>query len=390
MLGHYNRDAKLLIAANAVGQLFLQFSIFIMPFYLRALGYGMDKMGIFFSIQTFAGGLFFLIAGQVSLKLGYKRTLILGALLGLMGRILQVLALNFYVIALGFFLIGANMGIKQPNFYALLSEEVEEKQRHHAFSISFGIGTILNALGVLIAGFAPDLFVETFGLSRELAYRLVVSLAILQFAIVIPILLVIKDVPVKNQRINWRKELVVRILKFSLPSAMIGLGAGITIPYMSLYFNLRFGQTLATISGVFFVQQLVMGISSFILPKLVNKIGPVKTISLFQSIAAFLFGIFPSLELFLLAAFVYIIRSILMNIVWPIDDAFMIGFFTTEEKATAAGIRRAFSTFMRGLGNYIGGILFSISLSYPFYATATLYVAATLIFYFFFVKYNRV
>ncbi|ALV63404.1 putative sugar transporter protein [Thermococcus sp. 2319x1] len=390
MLGHYNRDAKLLIAANAAGQLFLQFSIFIMPFYLSALGYGMDKMGIFFSIQTFAGGLFFLIAGQVSLKLGYKRTLILGALLGLMGRILQVLALNFYVIALGFFLIGANMGIRQPNFYALLSEEVEEKQRHHAFSISFGIGTILNALGVLIAGFAPDFFVETFGLSRELAYRLVVSLAILQFAIVIPILLIIKDVPVKNPRINWRKELVVKILKFSLPSAMIGLGAGITIPYMSLYFNLRFGQTLATISGVFFAQQLVMGISSFILPKLVNKIGPVKTISLFQSIAAFLFGIFPSLELFLLAAFVYIIRSILMNIVWPIDDAFMMGFFTTEEKATAAGIRRAFSTFMRGVGNYIGGILFSISLSYPFYATATLYVAATLIFYFFFVKYNRV
>ncbi len=34
MLGSYNRDAKLLIAANAAGQLFLQFSIFIMPFIL--------------------------------------------------------------------------------------------------------------------------------------------------------------------------------------------------------------------------------------------------------------------------------------------------------------------------------------------------------------------
>ncbi|MCA6214046.1 MFS transporter [Thermococcus bergensis] len=390
MLRNYNRDAKLLIAANAAGQLFLQFSIFIMPFYLQALGYGMDKMGIFFSIQTFVGGLFFLVSGLISLRLGYKKTLLLGAFLGLIGRILQVLAFNFYVLALGFFLIGANMGIRQPNFYALLSEEVDEKQRHHAFSISFGIGTILNALGVLIAGFAPDFLVETLGITNEVAYRLVISLAVLQFALVIPILLIIKDVPVKNPRINWRKELVVKILKFSLPSAMIGLGAGITIPYMSLYFNLRFGQTLAVISGVFFAQQLVMGVGSFVLPKLVDKIGPVKTISLFQSTAAFLFAIFPSLELFLLAAFVYIIRSILMNIVWPINDAFMMGFFTTEEKATAAGIRRAFSTFMRGLGNYIGGVLFSISLSYPFYATAFLYVAATLIFYLFFSRYNEV
>lgn len=390
MLGGYNRDAKLLIAANAAGQLFLQFSIFIMPFYLSALGYGMDQMGIFFSIQTFVGGVFFLFAGQVSLKLGYKKTLILGAFLGLLGRILQVLAINFYVLALGFFLVGANMGIRQPNFYALLSEEVGEKLRHHAFSISFGIGTILNAVGVLIAGFAPNFLIETFGITSELAYRLVIALALLQFALVIPVLMIISDVPVKNPHINWRKELVVKILKFSLPSAMIGLGAGITIPYMSLYFNLRFGQTLAIISGVFFAQQLVMGFGSFVLPKLVDRIGPVKTIAVFQSIAAFLFGVFPSIDIFLLAAAIYIIRSILMNIVWPINDAFMMGFFTTEEKATAAGIRRAFSTFMRGLGNYIGGILFSLSLSYPFYTTATLYVTATLIFYLFFARYNKV
>ncbi len=159
---------------------------------------------------------------------------------------------------------------------------------------------------------------------------------------------------------------------------------------MSLYFNIRFGQTLAAISGVFFFQQLVMGgLGSFGLPKLVEKIGPVNVITSFQLVAALLFATFPLIDVFLLAAFLYIVRSILMNIVWPINDSFMMGFFTTEEKATAAGIRRAFSTFMRGAGNYIGGVLFSISLSYPFYATATLYVVATLIFYGFFARYNR-
>ena len=78
-----------------------------------------------------------------------------------------------------------------------------------------------------------------------------------------------------------------------------------------------------------------------------------------------------------------------MNIVWPINDSFMLGFFSTEEKATAVGIRRAFSTFMRGIGNYIGGFLFGISLSYPFYTTAILYLIATILFHFFFAKYNK-
>ncbi|WP_297090928.1 MFS transporter [Thermococcus sp.] len=388
MFQGYGRDAKILIAANAAGQLFLQFSIFIMPFYLAVLGYDMAAMGTFFSIQTFTGGLFFLMAGQVSLRLGYRKTLIISALLGLAGRLLQVAAINDYVLALGFFLVGANMGLRQPNFTALLSEEVGEERRHHAFSISFGLGTIFNALGVLIAGFAPGFFVGL-GLTEGIAYRLVISLALLQFVLVIPALLIIRDVPVKNPRINWNRELVIKILKFSLPSALIGFGAGITIPYMSLYFKLRFGQTLAAISGIFFFQQLAMGLGSFGLPRLVHRIGPVKVITSFQSIAAFLFAIFPSIETFLLAALLYVVRSILMNIVWPINDSFMMGFFSTEEKATAAGIRRAFSTFMRGGGNYVGGLLFGMSLSYPFYATALLYVIATAIFYAFFIKHNE-
>ena len=383
MLTGYGRDARILIIANAAGQLFLQFSVFIMPFYLRALGYDMAAMGTFFSIQTFTGGLFFLLAGQISLKLGYKRTLLMSAVLGLAGRLLQVAAINTYVLALGFFLVGVNMGLRQPNFTALLSEEVGDQRRHHAFSISFGLGTIFNAAGVLVAGFAPGFFTGL-GISEGIAYRLVISLALLQFALVIPALLMISDVPVKNPRINWNRELVVKILKFSLPSALIGFGAGITIPYMSLYFNMRFGQTLAAISGIFFFQQLAMGLGSFGLPRLVNRIGPVRVITSFQSTAAFLFAIFPSIETFLLAAFLYVLRSILMNIVWPINDSFMMGFFSTEEKATAAGIRRAFSTFMRGAGNYVGGLLFATSLSYPFYATAFLYVVATAIFYAFF------
>ncbi len=159
---------------------------------------------------------------------------------------------------------------------------------------------------------------------------------------------------------------------------------------MSLYFKLRFGQTLAAISGIFFFQQLTMGLGSFSLPKLVERIGPVKVITSFQSVAAFLFAIFPSIETFLLAAVLYVARSILMNVVWPVNDSFMMGFFSTEEKATAAGIRRAFSTFMRAGGNYFGGLLFGMSMSYPpFYATATLYVVATSLFYVFFIRYNE-
>ena len=249
MLSEYGRDAKILIGANALGQTFLWFSFFIMPFYLKALGYDMKAMGAFFSAQTIVGGIFFLLAGHVSLRLGYRKTLLL--------------------------------------------------------------------------------------------------------------------------------------------SALIGLGAGITIPFMSLYFKLRFGETLQAISWIFFFQQLAMGLGSFELPELVRRWGPVKVITSFQGLATFLFAVFPSIETFALAGAVYVLRAILMNIIWPINDSFMMGFFRTEEKATANGIRQAFSTFMRGVGNSLGGTLFAVSLAYPFYATALLYATATGLFYAFFIKHNE-
>ncbi|WP_297068442.1 MFS transporter [Thermococcus sp.] len=387
MLSGYGRDTKILIGANALGQTFLWFSFFIMPFYLKALGYGMKAMGAFFSVQTMVGGLFFLLAGPVSLRLGYRKTLLLSAFLGFLGRVLQVLAMNWVTLFLGFTLVGVNMGLRQPNYNAYLSELVPGEKRHEAFSKSFGLGTLFNSLGVLLAGSLPGYLVET-GLAGETAYRLTFSLSLFQFVFVVPALLLVRDVTVREKKIRWERSLVVKILKFSLPSALIGLGAGITIPFMSLYFKLRFGETLSTISYVFFFQQLAMGLGSFGLPELVRKYGPVKVITSFQGTATFLFTIFPSIETFALAGVVYVARAILMNIIWPINSSFMMGFFKTEEKATANGIQQAFSTFMRGIGNSIGGTLFALSLAYPFYATALLYATATALFYAFFIKHN--
>ncbi|EEB73887.1 MFS transporter [Thermococcus sp. AM4] len=388
MLSGYGRDAKILIGANALGQTFLWFSFFIMPFYLKALGYDMKAMGAFFSVQTIVGGLFFLLAGHVSLHLGYRKTLLLSALIGLIGRLLQVLALNTTVLFLGFVLVGVNMGLRQPNYNAYLSELVPDERRHEAFSKSFGLGTLFNSLGVLLAGFLPG-YLMGLSLAEETAYRITFSLSILQFVFVVPALLLVRDVEVREKRIKWERSLVLKILKFSLPSALIGLGAGITIPFMSIYFKLKFGETLQAISWIFFFQQLAMGLGSFGLPELVRRWGPVKVITSFQGTATFLFAIFPSIETFALAGAVYVLRAILMNIIWPIYSSFMMGFFKTEEKATANGIQQAFSTFMRGVGNSIGGTLFAVSLAYPFYATALLYATATAMFYAFFIKHNE-
>lgn len=314
----------------------------------------------------------------------------MGVVLGFLGRFFQVLVLNKYFLFFGFFFVGVNMGIRQFNFFVLLSEEVGEKFRYYVFLISFGFGMIFNVIGVFIVGFVLDFLIEIFGFIFEIVYCLVILFVFFQFVLVILVLFVIYDVFVKNLRINWNWELVIKIFKFFLLSVFIGFGVGIMIFYMSLYFNICFGQILVVISGVFFFQQFVMGFGFFGFLKLVEKIGFVNVIMFFQFVVVLFFVIFLLIDVFFLVVFFYIVCFIFMNIVWLINDFFMMGFFMIEEKVIVVGIRRVFLIFMCGVGNYIGGVFFLILFSYLFYVIVMLYVVVMLIFYGFFVRYNRV
>ncbi len=155
---------------------------------------------------------------------------------------------------------------------------------------------------------------------------------------------------------------------------------------MSLYFNLRFGQTLAVISGVFFAQQLVMGFGTFLLPLIADKIGSVRTIVSFNGAATALIACLPFMPTFLLATLIYTIRTILMNIVNPIWDAFMMRFFSGEERSTAIALRNFSWTSTFGIGQYLGGAIFDRSLVIPFFITGFLYGLSMVSFWMFFKK----
>ena len=92
--------------------------------------------------------------------------------------------------------------------------------------------------------------------------------------------------------------------RFALPSALIGLGAGIAIPYVAFWFNQRFDTSLESIGWLFAVQQLIMGLDTFLLPLITYRMGSFYT-----------------------AVLIYTVRTILMNIVNPVWNSLMVEFF---------------------------------------------------------------
>ncbi|MBP1912068.1 MFS transporter [Thermococcus stetteri] len=377
----FSRDAYLVVVYSFFGWLGGNIAWFIVPFYFKSLGMDYSTMGVLFSLSTIAQAALLLFTGPLAVKIGYKRSIILALTFFASGRLMQVFLPEFRFLATASVLLGVGMALEGPALISLLSEEASDEARHYLFSLNSAMGTFGAAFGTLLGGFLPRL------LDGSNPYRetLMASIGfiLLQLAVISLLHPILER---KGREIRFERETVVKILKFSLPSALIGLGAGITIPYMGLWFNRKFGTSLESIGGLFALQQFIMGLGTFLLPSIADKAGSVKTIVTFNGSATVLIAGMPFLPSFPLAALVYIVRTILMNIVNPIWDAFMMRFFSTEERSTALALRNLSWTATFGIGQYVGGMIFDFSLTVPFLITGFLYGASMVTFWALFSK----
>jgi len=371
----FSRDAWLLVLYSFVAGLGSNIAWFILPFYLKSIGFSYASIGVVFSVSTLAQASVLLFSGPLTTRIGYRRGVMLGVAMMFMGRFVQVTHPTILLLSVGGALIGIGMAFESPSYMALLSGEVCTEKRHYLFSLSSAVGIIGSAIGLLLAGF----------LQRFLPYREVFALVLLILPVRFVIAALVKSVLAEDgRRLKLNRTLLSRIGRFALPSAFIGLGAGVTIPYVGLWFSQSFGTGLESISGLFAVQQFIMGFGTFLLPMVADRLGSVRTIVSFNGSASLMIAAMPFSPAFYIAALIYTVRTILMNIVNPIWDSFMLGFFGREERSTVMALNNLSWTATFGLGQYIGGRLFDVSLTWPFIITAVLYAMSLGVFWLFF------
>ncbi|WP_461864361.1 MFS transporter [Thermococcus sp.] len=380
----FSRDAKLVVAYSFFGWLGGNIAWFILPFYFKAMDMDFTEIGTLFSVSTIVQSLLLLVSGQISVRIGYKKTVLLALVFYLTARAIQIFYPVFWVLIMASVVLGIATALEWPALAALLSGETTDERRHYLFTLNSALGTAGAAVGMILGGALPRLF----GGSAPYRYTLMFALLFL----IIQICLIAFVSPVlgrEEKRLRIRRNLLLKIAKFAFPGALIGLGAGVTIPYMGLWFNLRFGTSLESIGGLFAIQQIVMAFGMFLIPLIVDRIGSVRTVVGFNGSATALIVALPFAPGFLIAALIYIVRTILMNIVNPIWDAFALRFFTKEERATSIALRSFAWTSTFGIGQYLGGIIFDYSLTAPFLITGILYGLAVVAIWILFAEHEE-
>lgn len=385
------KEVKYLVYASimptvAYGMLYTDLSYFL----TAVQGISAEFMGIIITsmgISTFVASI---ILGIIADVYGRKRLLVGGNVLASVILMFFALTTNPLMLLAAAIFKGFSEAAILASSSALLAEKVNDEKRTSVFSLYGFAQSIAFGLG----GFAiPTVVVfELFGFTnRESHIFLYILIAILSL---IATLIMVKVRESKRLKKNGKNilDLLPRkskgiLFKYILTGAIVAFGAGMVVPLMTLWFNLRYGISDTTSAPILAMSSILIALATLAAPLFAKKFGVIKAIIITQTVSTVFMFATPFSPSYTLAGFVYSIRALLMNMASPLMQSMIMGLVSEDERGTASGISGASWRLPNALSTWIGAGLMGMGLLVePFFMAGLFYIISITLFWYFFRK----
>ncbi|WP_308530465.1 MFS transporter [uncultured Paenibacillus sp.] len=397
----WSRNIKLFFLANILYQIGTGMFGVLYNLYIQGLGYDDAMNGRVVSIQSFATALMFVPIGIWGDRTSRKKILVLGALLSGVAFILRSFSSGEAAL-LGFAVFtGLFASFFQVLSIPFLAENVTTANRLKMFSYFSSLGLASQVIGSLGGGVFADAL-KSFGFANLLSLRTVLVIGgAATLAAFIPMLFVRENNKATATQMTPEAEMQTpkeeaspaadsrMIARFVAAQLLIGLGSGLVVPYLNLYFTNRFSISLSLMSLLISLGQVMTIFSMLIGPSLANRVGQVKAVVCFQMLSLPFLLLTGFTNGFAIAAVSFLFRQALMNAANPIQSAIMIDRVADERRGIANSLTQ--TAFMLGWAT-MGPVQSHLVTAYGTYwgyaitfsMTGCLYTAASLLYYFMF------
>jgi len=379
-------------------------SIFTLLFnlYLRSLGLGDSNIGQILSKISLGAAVAALPAAFLFRRLPARTLLVGSGVLAAAGAALQASLTAPELLLLVAFLSGMVLTMFRLSIAPVAMREVGPEARPFLFSASFGVFFISAILGSLVGGALPHFF-RAFVATDRLALRgsLVVGAAMTLLS-TLPFLAMRPraaarpttpgsaaepDRPARTLHpirdlleIDWALH-----LKLILPAALIGLGAGLIIPFLNLYFRDRFGLTEVQIGILFSVMQGFMVVGNLFGPAVSKRLGLVRGVIWTQLASVPFMVVLAVSSFFPLVMVSFFLRGGLMNMNQPLTSHFAMEVVSERDHAITNSLLSLSWFLAWSVSADIGGALIQRKgYTEPLLIAAALYVAASVLYWAFF------
>ncbi len=368
-----SKPARLYLYSTVLYSVGLTLVQLYLNFYLQSAGLDQGWIGLVNAAPQLTVVACTLFIGVLSARLGPWRASIIGAVLAGLGIVGIAAFPSAWMILAASVLNGIGDAFLWSNSGPFMMLHSQEKTRSILFSVQAALGTLIGFFAYLLGGQLPGIFASVLGSPPDavLVMQVILGFASLFYlASIVPIYLAGRNVAPK---VPGAAEVVVstaprpkrRIpisdpglyLRLILPGSLMGLGAGMTIPFINLYINFKFGVNFDGLGQLFAWTSIATAVALMVQPLLADRFGKVKSVVLVQGASLPFLLLLGYSAYFPLVAVALFVRGALMNMGNPIFSAYSMERVPERERATFSSMSA--STWSLG---WAGGSWFSGSI----------------------------
>jgi MFS family permease len=352
-----SRDELLLVVAGGLSGVVFGANTLALPLYLRSLGLSPFEVGLLVGGYVLFGTATGFFTSALADAYGRKKLFLLGRAISAASYLLLFLGVPPAVLLI--------FGLGGGSLQALIAEKSRSIDRNMSLMSSISTGlAILGASVPWVVGLRDTMLVD-------------MAVVLVTLALVMPV----REGYRGTGRVTLRLRSIRNIARLST-DAMIGLGAGLILPLMSLWFSLRFGVTARQLSPVYMAADATLALAVLGAPRLAKAIGRVKAIVVTHAVGIALLIALPFAGSYLEASAIFVLRNAAMNMANPLFSSLVVTIIPEEERARGSSLVNLIDGLPRSVGPWVTGYIFSTGdLTLPFFITASLYTAATAAFY---------
>ncbi len=388
---HFSHNARAYLAYYFLLSVHLGIYSVIFNLYILRLGFREDMLGLMLSIVFISTGIAAIPAAFLCDRIGRKNTLLFS-----IAVTSSALLLIYTITSLNLLLVLSVIYGVGTAFYTVagspfLMENSTPEERIHLFSVNSALSQAAYIIGCMAGGTLPNaLSAAGVDVASPEVYRytLFLSLALIALSAV-PILYMSETAkrprPVKRFAVLGSTLRSPKVRKLIAVNGLIGIGAGMIVPFFNVYFHNLLSATTDQIGLIFSTGELVMIAGLMVIPLIVERFGKVKTIALTELASIpFLIMLAFTANIYV-AAFAYIMRMTLMNMAGPAINSFNMELVGDEQRATVSSLTSTSGYLCQSLSAYLSGVMMAGS-NYvlPFMVTCATYVFAASLYYLFF------
>ena len=361
--------------------------------YLKNMGYTEAFVGKIMSMNTLGIALGAIPVAILAERLNRKKTLIFGLLVMVISNLIVLNVQIPFVMetfALIFGLGNSTLMILQA---PIIYDNTPEEHRVTAFSMAFVLQNIAFVFGSLVLGHLSQWITAVS--NPVYANRLVLNGATSLIFLGILIALHFEGEQMMahdrsgsvseslNKIVKGYKKLTTgKTLLYLVQVSLIGIGAGMIVPFFSMYLKYSLDVTDGVVGNIMAISQVGTVIGGLVVPPLAKKIGRVNTVIICQLLSIpFLISIsFPQGIYIITLSFFF--RSSLMNMASPIIGSLAMEIVDDSTRTYMSSMVSLVNNLFRAVGISIGGyLMFAYNYNTPYYWTIACYLIGTAILY---------